>query len=76
MKNIVIIMVVILSSCSTYKKTEVVNEWKTTYDMVFTVERVEIYDKKTDTLRRTRMDTTVLDITEWRHKKYFKQFDN
>lgn len=75
MKKFLFIFVV-CASCSTYKRTEVVKEWKTSYDMVFTVERVEIYDRKTDTLRRVHMDTTVLDITEWRHRKYFKYFDN
>ncbi len=75
MKPFIAFILILLTSCSTYKRVELVNEWKTSYDMVFTVERVKIYDRKTDTLRLVRMDTTVLDITEWRHKKYFKVFD-
>ena len=43
--------------------------------MVFTVERVKIYDRKTDTLRLVGMDTIVLDINEWRKRRYFKEFD-
>jgi len=74
MKKLFLILI-LFTSCSTYKRVELVNEWKTSYNMVFTVERVKIYDRKTDTIRLVRMDTTVQDYTEWKHKKYFKVFD-
>lgn len=75
MRVFLVISIIFFSSCATYKKSEIVNEWKTSYGMVFTVERVKIYDRKTDTLRLVRMDTIVLDINEWRKRRYFKEFD-
>jgi len=67
----ILVISLLLASCTTYRKTKLVREWTTTYNVVFTVNMVEVHDRRTDTLRFSRMDTSVTDAWDWKMRRIF-----
>jgi len=57
-----ILISAVLASCSTYKRTTELPHWFDDKGFPYHVYKIEVYDRKTDKLLKTKMDTVEIDM--------------
>lgn len=64
---------ILFASCKTYRRTELVDSWIDHWNIKYKVVKTFVYDKQTDTLRSTRIDTLIFnDEATWNNTTLFK----